>query len=153
MKCQRLRSLSRSTMSLKVFVSFVQKLCHFSEPERGKNSVFRSRGKSVLCFNHYHHQPINVGHCWGTGLPYGLHIRWMVHNPPRGPSAGWWVLTNANTAGTNGLTCLPKHGGARGNKFLVSHLITDQCCLTSAIARRSALTAGLSGSSSGRISF
>jgi hypothetical protein len=26
-----------------------------------------------------------------------------------GPNAGWWVLTTANAAGTNGLTCLPKH--------------------------------------------
>jgi hypothetical protein len=27
------------------------------------------------------------------------------------------VLTIANATGTNGLTCLPKHGGARDNKF------------------------------------
>jgi transposase len=27
------------------------------------------------------------------------------------------MLTIANTTGTNGLTCLPKHGGARDNKF------------------------------------
>jgi hypothetical protein len=27
------------------------------------------------------------------------------------------VLTTANAAGTNGLTCLPKHGGARHNNF------------------------------------
>jgi hypothetical protein len=57
------------------------------------------------------------------------------HNPPRGPSAGWWVLTTANAAGTTGLTCLPKHGGARENKFLVTHTMTEQRCLTSAIAR------------------
>jgi hypothetical protein len=69
------------------------------------------------------------------------------HNPPRGPSARWWVLTTANAAKTNGLTYLPKYGGARDNKFLITHLMTDQCCLTSAIARRSALTAGLSSSS------
>jgi hypothetical protein len=49
-------------------------------------------------------------HCWGTGLPYGLPISRTDHNPPRGPSADWWVLTAANTAGTNGLMCLPKHG-------------------------------------------
>jgi hypothetical protein len=83
---------------------------------------------------------INIIICWGTGLPYGLHIR--THNPPRGPSVCWWVLTTANAAGTNGLTCLPKHGGARNNKFMVTHPKTDQQCLTSAIARRSALTAG-----------
>jgi hypothetical protein len=28
-----------------------------------------------------------------------------------------WVLTIANVAGTNSLTCLPKHGGARDNNF------------------------------------
>jgi hypothetical protein len=28
-----------------------------------------------------------------------------------------WVLTIANATGTNVLTCLPKHGGARDNKF------------------------------------
>jgi hypothetical protein len=28
------------------------------------------------------------------------------------------VLTTTNAAGTNGLTCLPKHGGARNSKFL-----------------------------------
>jgi hypothetical protein len=27
------------------------------------------------------------------------------------------MLTSANAAGTNSLTCLPKHGGARDNKF------------------------------------
>jgi hypothetical protein len=86
-------------------------------------------------------------HCWGTGLPYGLPTRRTGSNPPRGPSAYWWVLTTANTAETNGLTCLPKHGGARDNTFLVTHPITDQRCLTFAIARRSALTAGPSKSS------
>jgi hypothetical protein len=81
-------------------------------------------------------------HCWGTGLPYGLHIRRTGHNPVRRPSVGWWVLTTANVAGTNRLTCLSKHGGARDNKFLVTHPMSDQRCLTSAIARRSAWTAG-----------
>jgi hypothetical protein len=28
-----------------------------------------------------------------------------------------WVLTTKNAAGTNSLTCLPNHGGARDNKF------------------------------------
>jgi hypothetical protein len=74
-------------------------------------------------------------------------LRRTGHNPPRGPSAGWWVLTTANAAKTNSLTCLPKHGGARDNKVLVTHLITDQPCLISAIARRSALTVGPSSSS------
>jgi hypothetical protein len=47
------------------------------------------------------------------------------------------MLTTANAAETNGLTCLPMHG-AQDSKFLVTHPMTDQCCLTS-IARRSAL--------------
>jgi hypothetical protein len=54
-------------------------------------------------------------------LPYGLHIRITDYNPPREPSAGWWVLTTANAARTNGLTCLLKHGTARDYKFLVTH--------------------------------
>jgi hypothetical protein len=70
------------------------------------------------------------------------------HNPPRGSSAGWWVLTTTNAGGTNGLTCLPKHGGVRNNKFLVTHSMTQQRCLSSAIPKeeelRSALTAGSS---------
>jgi hypothetical protein len=41
---------------------------------------------------------------WSTGLPFGLHIRRTGHNPPRRP-AGWWVLTTANAAGNNSLTC------------------------------------------------
>jgi hypothetical protein len=64
------------------------------------------------------------------------------HKPPRGPSTDWWMLTTANGAGTNGLTCLAKHGKTRDNKFLATRSVTDQGCLTSAIARRSALTAG-----------
>jgi hypothetical protein len=46
------------------------------------------------------------------------------------------VLTTANAART-GLTCLPKHGGARW-QILITHPMTDlgECCLVSAIARR-----------------
>jgi hypothetical protein len=58
------------------------------------------------------------------------------NNPPRGSSADWCVLTTANTAGTNSLTYLPKHGGYRDSKFLVTHPMTDQFCLASAIERR-----------------
>jgi hypothetical protein len=49
-----------------------------------------------------------------------------------------------NAAGANGLTCQPKHGEARDNIFSVAHLRTDKRCLTSAIACRSSLSAGLS---------
>jgi hypothetical protein len=41
----------------------------------------------------------------------------------------------ANKAGTNGLTCLPKHGGARDSKFLVTHPMIDQFCLAFVIVR------------------
>jgi hypothetical protein len=75
------------------------------------------------------------------------------HNPPRRASAGWWLLTTTNAAGINGLTCFPKHGGARDKTFLVTHPMTDQRCLISAIARRSALTAGPSSSSNKMISI
>jgi hypothetical protein len=67
------------------------------------------------------HQPsiiiISLSPLLGTVLPYGLHIRRTGHYPPRGPSAGWWVLTTANAAGANSLTCFSKHGGARDNKY------------------------------------
>jgi hypothetical protein len=51
---------------------------------------------------------------------------WITHkeNALREPSAGWWVLTSTNAIETNGLTCLPKFGGARDNKFLVTHPMT-----------------------------
>ncbi|CAH0403655.1 unnamed protein product [Chilo suppressalis] len=51
----------------------------------------------------------------------------LGHDPPRGPSADWRVLMTAYAAGTNGLTCLPKHGGTRDSKFLVTHPMTDHC--------------------------
>ncbi|CAG9783586.1 unnamed protein product [Diatraea saccharalis] len=78
-------------------------------------------------------------HCRGSGLPYGW-LRRMGHDPPRWPNADWRVLTTANAAGTNGLTCLPKHGVARDNNFLVTHPVTDPCesCLTTTIAGRGA---------------
>jgi hypothetical protein len=68
------------------------------------------------------------------GHPYGLPTRRTGH--PHWASADWWLLTTANTAGTNGLTCLPKHRGARDNIFLVTHPMTDLCCLASATERR-----------------
>jgi hypothetical protein len=93
-----------------------------------------------------------MSHRWGTGLPNGLPTRRTGHNPPRGPSSDWWVLTTANAAGTNGLRTNVRfeaafeEAGARDNKFLVTHLTTDQRCLTSAITRRSPLTVGPSSS-------
>jgi hypothetical protein len=78
-----------------------------------------------------HHQPINIPTAGAQDFLIDLHIRRMGHNPPREPSAKWWVLTTTNAAGTNSLTCLSKHGVARNNTYLV----TDQRCLTSVIAR------------------
>jgi hypothetical protein len=67
-------------------------------------------------------------------LEYRLSL-WITHKE-NGPSAHWWVLTTANTARSNGLTCLLKHREAGYNKFLVIQAMTDQRCLTSAIVRR-----------------
>ncbi|RVE43974.1 hypothetical protein evm_011377 [Chilo suppressalis] len=79
--------------------------------------------------------PINVPTAGAQAFPMDG-IGRLGHDPPLGPSADWWALTTANAAGTNGLTCLPKHGGARDSKFLVTHPMTDHCesCLTSTIA-------------------
>jgi hypothetical protein len=49
----------------------------------------------------HHHQPIKAPTARAQAFCYGLHIRRMGHNPPHGPSAGWWVLTTVNAAGTN----------------------------------------------------
>jgi hypothetical protein len=92
-------------------------------------------------YHHHHHQAINLPIAGAQA--FLMDYTHKENEPQRGPSAGWWVLTTAIVDGTNCLTCLPKHGGVRDNKFLVTYL-TDQICLTSAIARRSALTAGLS---------
>jgi hypothetical protein len=98
-------------------------------------NVYYNLVKTCCISGHYvHHlQPINAPTV--KAQDYGSHTRRTGHNPLRGPSADWWVLTTANAAVTNGLTYLPKHGGAWNNKFLVTHLITDQRCLASAIAR------------------
>ncbi|RVE51482.1 hypothetical protein evm_003883 [Chilo suppressalis] len=72
------------------------------------------------------HKPINVPTAGAQAFPMDG-IGRLGHDPPRGPGADWWVLTTANAAGTNGLTYLPKHGGARDSKFLVTHPMTDHC--------------------------
>jgi hypothetical protein len=93
-----------------------------------------------------HHQPINVLTAGEQAflMDYQQGECAITHHT----GTDWWVLTTANAAGTNSLTFLLKHGGARDNKFLVTHLMSEQRCLTSAIARRSALTVGPSNSSS-----
>jgi hypothetical protein len=78
-----------------------------------------------------HHQLINVTTV-GSQAFLMDHIS-RTSNPPRGPSADWWVITTANAAGTNGL---PKHGEVRDNNFFVTHPMTDQRSLAYVIARR-----------------
>ncbi|RVE49200.1 hypothetical protein evm_006092 [Chilo suppressalis] len=79
--------------------------------------------------------PINVPTAGAQAFPMD-EIGRLGHDLPRGPSADWWVLTTADATGTNGLTCLPKHGGARDSKFLVTHPMTNHCesCLSLTIA-------------------
>jgi hypothetical protein len=71
--------------------------------------------------HHRHHQHIKVPTAGAQAFLMD-YTRRTGHNTPHWPSAGWWVLTTENAAGTNGLTCLPKHGGAHDNKFLITHL-------------------------------
>ncbi|RVE45048.1 hypothetical protein evm_010305 [Chilo suppressalis] len=54
-------------------------------------------------------------------------VRRLGHDPPRGPSMYWRVLTTADAARTNSLTCLPKHRGTRDSRLLVTHPMTDHC--------------------------
>jgi hypothetical protein len=49
---------------------------------------------------------------------YSVHTKILFYGPSKEISLKLeWLLTIANATETNGLTCLPKHGGARGNKF------------------------------------
>ncbi|RVE54698.1 hypothetical protein evm_000819 [Chilo suppressalis] len=69
-----------------------------------------------LYIYHHHHQPLNIPTAGAQAFPMAG-IGRLGHNPPRGPSADWRVLTTADATGTNGLTCLPKHGGTRDRKL------------------------------------
>ncbi|RVE44932.1 hypothetical protein evm_010431 [Chilo suppressalis] len=84
-------------------------------------------------------KPINVPTAGAQAFPMDG-IGRLGHDPPRGPSANWWVLTTADAAGTNYLTSLPKHGGTRGRRFSVTHPMADHCesCLSSTIAAKHA---------------
>ncbi|RVE43467.1 hypothetical protein evm_011884 [Chilo suppressalis] len=62
------------------------------------------------------YKPINVPTAGAQAFPMDG-VERLSHDPPRGPSADWWVLTTADAGETNGLTCLPKHGGARDSNF------------------------------------
>ncbi|RVE41528.1 hypothetical protein evm_013822, partial [Chilo suppressalis] len=84
------------------------------------------RCQFLLCIETKELAPINVPTAGAQAFPMDG-IGRLGHDPPRGPSADWWVLTTANAAGTNGSTCLPKHGGARDSKYLVTHPMTDHC--------------------------
>ncbi|RVE42471.1 hypothetical protein evm_012877 [Chilo suppressalis] len=65
------------------------------------------------------YQPLNVPTVGAQAFPMDG-IGRLDHNSPRGPSADWRVLTTADAAGTNGLTCLPKHRGTRDRFFFWS---------------------------------
>ncbi|RVE41015.1 hypothetical protein evm_014335 [Chilo suppressalis] len=80
----------------------------------------------LLKLEQQRHKPINVPTAGTQAFPMDG-IGRLRHDPPRGPSADWWVLSTADATGTNGLTCLPKHGGARDSKFLATHPMTDHC--------------------------
>ncbi|RVE47633.1 hypothetical protein evm_007730 [Chilo suppressalis] len=69
-------------------------------------------------------QSLNMQARTGAGLPYGWNreITGLSHDAPRGPSVGAY-----DAAGTNDLTYLPKHGGARDRRFLATHPLTDHC--------------------------
>ncbi|RVE41224.1 hypothetical protein evm_014127 [Chilo suppressalis] len=89
---------------------------------------------------HHHHQPINVPTAGAQAFPMDS-IGRLGHDPPHGLSADWRVLTTADAAGTNSLTCLSKHGGTRDRRFSVTHPMIDhcECCLTSTIAAKCAI--------------
>ncbi|RVE41923.1 hypothetical protein evm_013417 [Chilo suppressalis] len=89
-------------------------------------TVFLSFSKNAYELNMPIAKPINVPTAGAQAFPMDG-IGRLGRDPPRGPSADWWVLTTADAAGTNGLTCLPKHGRARDSKFMVSHPMTDHC--------------------------
>jgi hypothetical protein len=63
---------------------------------------------------------------------YRLHVRRTNHNPPRAPSVVTSTLVETGV-GANDCRCSRDQSAFR-NKFFVTHPMTDQCCLTSAIA-------------------
>jgi hypothetical protein len=69
----------------------------------------------------YHHQPINVPTAGAQAflMDYLQGEQAITHHAGPVRIGGW----TANAAGTNGLTCLPRHGGARDDKVLVTHPI------------------------------
>ncbi|RVE45259.1 hypothetical protein evm_010081 [Chilo suppressalis] len=79
---------------------------------------------------HHHHQPINVPTAGAQAFPMDG-IGRLGHDPPRGPSADWRVLITADAAGANGLTCLPKHGGARDTNRTIGNDNGATCCINS----------------------
>ncbi|RVE50633.1 hypothetical protein evm_004757 [Chilo suppressalis] len=84
-------------------------------------------GQSLAPINpHWARVPINLPTAGAQAFPMDG-IGRLCHDTPRGPIADWRVLTTADAAETNGLTCLPKHGGTRDRRFLVTHPMTDYC--------------------------
>ncbi|RVE44529.1 hypothetical protein evm_010814 [Chilo suppressalis] len=58
---------------------------------------------AIFCAIPHHHQPLNVPTAGAQAFPMDG-IGRLGHDPPRGPSADWRVLTTADATGTNGLT-------------------------------------------------
>ncbi|RVE45952.1 hypothetical protein evm_009425 [Chilo suppressalis] len=67
-------------------------------PYQDSNSgPLRAESAVVALFdnNHHHHQPINVTTAGAQAFPMDA-IGRLGHDPPRGPSTDWWVLTTAD---------------------------------------------------------
>ncbi|RVE46156.1 hypothetical protein evm_009230 [Chilo suppressalis] len=111
-------SLPLTEQSRKIIDLFVKLWVNFASTGNPTGSDYTENWKPF--------SPINVPTAGAQAFPMDG-IGRLGHDPPRGPSADWWVLTTVDTAGTNGLTCLPKHGGAGDSKFLVTHPMTDHC--------------------------
>jgi hypothetical protein len=82
--------------------------------------LFFFLSRTHYCYIFIHHQPINVPTA-------GAQAIFMDY------SQGVQAITTRTHSGLD-LTRLPKHREAQDNKFLLTHPMTDQRCLASAIA-------------------
>jgi hypothetical protein len=74
-------------------------------------------------------------HCWDTGLLYRLYIR-KTGKTHRAAQCRLVGANDCQCSRDQRLNVLPKHGEAGDDKFLVTHPMTNQCCLAFAILRR-----------------
>jgi hypothetical protein len=63
------------------------------------------------------YQPINVPTAWAL----------LMEDTRKRPSVNLSAVYANADPGTNGLTCVPKHGGASDNQYLVTHLMINLC--------------------------